>query len=319
MRAIGKRIAAIAGGLLFFFVIGSIYQPYLKAISMAMSADRPRPYPMPKKLAAGMVKVDDWFVVARIDDRTFAIGEPRYGQCNFAYLMIGRDRALLWDSGPGDRDISRVVAQLTTLPVTAMPSHLHFDHVGGLRYFRDVALPDVAGLRARAKNGKLKLRRFEFLGLIENRKSPVLRVTRWISKDAEIDLGGRKLRVLGAPGHTDNSLVLLDEASGNMFTGDSIYPGYVAAFLPGADLHAFRASAARMAMFAKPGAGLFGGHGCIGVEQGLGIPRLPASDWKHLERALDQALKPQPTILLPRTLPLREDLILEAKAPWMSK
>lgn len=72
-------------------------------------------------------------------------------------------------------------------------------------------------------------------------------------------------------------------------------------------------------MFAKPGAGLFGGHGCIGVEQGLGIPRLPASDWKHLERALDQALKPQPTILLPRTLPLREDLILEAKAPWMSK
>ena len=48
---------------------------------------------------------DDYFTVMAIDPDTFAIGEPRYWQQNFNYLIVGETRAILFDAGPGVRDI----------------------------------------------------------------------------------------------------------------------------------------------------------------------------------------------------------------------
>jgi hydroxyacylglutathione hydrolase len=74
--------------------------------------------------------VDDYFAVEDLGDGTFAIGEPRYYQQNYSYLIVGQTRAVFFDSGSGTRDISRVVANLTKLPITVIVSHLHFDHLG---------------------------------------------------------------------------------------------------------------------------------------------------------------------------------------------
>jgi glyoxylase-like metal-dependent hydrolase (beta-lactamase superfamily II) len=39
-----------------------------------------------------------------------------------------------------------------------------------------------------------------------------------------IDLGGRRLELLHTPGHTADSIMLLDRAAGILFTGDAVYP-----------------------------------------------------------------------------------------------
>jgi hypothetical protein len=59
--------------------------------------------PAKPDLAAGHM-VDDYWAVQSIDGSTAAIGEPRYYQQNYAYLIMGEQRALLFDAGSGTRD-----------------------------------------------------------------------------------------------------------------------------------------------------------------------------------------------------------------------
>src|SRR4051794_34704038 len=60
---------------------------------------------------------DQWFQVAKIDERTFAIREVHYWQYNVNYLILGADRAILFDTGPGVYSIRKVVEKVTALPV----------------------------------------------------------------------------------------------------------------------------------------------------------------------------------------------------------
>ena len=87
-------------------------------------------------LGKGVRWFDDWFAIEQVAPGVTAIGEPRFHQLNWNYLIEGNRRALLLDTGPGVRDIAKVVRALTNLPVTALPSHMHFDHTGGLAALR---------------------------------------------------------------------------------------------------------------------------------------------------------------------------------------
>jgi glyoxylase-like metal-dependent hydrolase (beta-lactamase superfamily II) len=180
----------------------------------------------------GVRWMDDYFIVQVIDPQTFAIGEPRYHQQNFNYLIAGSERALLFDAGSGYRDIRPLAEALTDLPITFVPSHFHFDHVGNEITFERVAVVDLPHLRARAQGGQLQLEWQEHLGSAEGYAAPTLQVDEWLQPDGVIDLGGRELRVLFTPGHTDDSISLLDETAGLLFSGDFLYPGPLYAFLP---------------------------------------------------------------------------------------
>jgi hydroxyacylglutathione hydrolase len=58
----------------------------------------------------------------------------------FLYLIFGSEKALLVDTGAGENDIARAVAQImrkrkTSVPLVVMHSHAHGDHTAGDKQF----------------------------------------------------------------------------------------------------------------------------------------------------------------------------------------
>lgn len=103
----------------------------------------------PPLLAAGKESAattwfDDHFTMEKLAPDTYAIGEPRYYQENFNYLLVGDNRAMLFDAGPGVRGIIPVVKSITDLPIVFLPSHFHYDHVGNGILFEQRAVVDLA-------------------------------------------------------------------------------------------------------------------------------------------------------------------------------
>ena len=147
----------------------------------------------------------DWFTIDRIDESSFIISEYRHWEETHAYLLCGKERALLIDTGLGICDISQEVRKLTSLPVAAAATHIHWDHIGGHRYY-----PEFYAHEAELEwlNGKFPLPldvvrgmvldrcdapedfRIETYELFQGRPARTLR-----DGDA-IDLGGRRLEVL---------------------------------------------------------------------------------------------------------------------------
>ena len=80
------------------------YAPYIDGELAAWLEPHTIVDPAPVKIAKGEM-VDDYFAVQDLGERTFAIGEPRYYQQNYSYLIVGTTRAVLFDSGTGTSDI----------------------------------------------------------------------------------------------------------------------------------------------------------------------------------------------------------------------
>ena len=225
---------------------------------------------------------DDYYTVEAIDAQTFAIGEPRYYQQNFNYLIVGDERAILFDSGPGVRDIRALVASLTDLPVTAVPSHLHYDHIGSHAAYPRLAMIDLPYLRERAPDGVLRPTYWEHLGAAEGFERPDLQVSEWWAPDSVVDLGGRRLRVLHTPGHTYDSISLWDEQRAQLFTGDYINQGMLIAFLPGSSLGDYLRTAERLGEQIPEGTTLLTAHRAAPN----GAPRMAARDLLDLRTTL---------------------------------
>ncbi len=251
--------------------------------------------PLPS-LPPGATWFDDWYAVAKLDERSFAIAEPRFEQHNVNYLLVGDTRAVLFDTGPGVRDIRPVVAALTDRRVTAAFSHLHYDHIGGQPDFESVASLDHPTIRSRiASDGTFTP------SILQHGATgrPTFRITEWWAPGARIDLGGRVLQVLSVPGHTPESLALYDTERGQLFTGDYLYRGDLFAFAPGSDLVAYRDTARRLldVVADRPELAIYGAH----VPTGSTSPRQGLRDLERLEIALDELLG-DPARIRPWTL-----------------
>ena len=247
-------------------------------------------------LAPGVHWFDDWYAIEEIAQGVFAIGEPKYHQINWNYLICGGERALLFDTGPGLRDITPVARSLTSLPVTAMPSHLHFDHTGNLHRFDDIVIADLPILRACVANdGLFHAPEPLYLGSLENMTWTPIPIAHWWPPGHKIDLGGVELEIIATPGHSPDSVSIYDQQSKLLFAADFLYPGNLYAQVPRSSLPDYLAAAEQLYERLPPDVVILGAHGRPG-ENGHAAPRLALTDIEDLTAALiavrDGIMKP---------------------------
>lgn len=84
-----------------------------------------------------MIK-DFQFIIQKIDAKTFAISEHGYHEKVHSFLLLGETEALLIDTGQGIDSMKRVTDQLTSLPISVVTTHVHYDHIGSHGEFDQV-------------------------------------------------------------------------------------------------------------------------------------------------------------------------------------
>jgi glyoxylase-like metal-dependent hydrolase (beta-lactamase superfamily II) len=203
---------------------------------------------------------DSWFEVYKIRPGVFAIYEPRQLEEVISYLIVGSDKAVLFDTGMGISNIQAVVAGLTKLPVSVVNSHTHNDHVGDNWRFSDVYGMDTDFTRANARGSKedaqAELAADELCGALpagfdaKAYATKPFHITHWLHDGDKIDLGRRTLKVISTPGHTPDAIALLDEKNGLLFTGDTFYLGPIYLYRPETDLDGYIASVQKLAALA---------------------------------------------------------------------
>ena len=243
--------------------------PYASAADLGSFCDRlPRPaYANFQKHATS----NDWFEVYEVEPGIFAIYEPFQWQEVISYLIVGDEAAVLFDTGNGIGNIKAVVDQLTEKPVRVINSHSHFDHIGGNHQFDEVLSVSTPFTLARTEGMQSDELSVEVSAEARCKDLPAgvseddhriqpFAISQKISDGDVIDIGGRQLEILQVPGHTDDSVALLDRSAGLLWSGDSFYEGPIWLFFPETDLVAYRASVARFAALAPNLKAVFPAH-----------------------------------------------------------
>ena len=229
--------------------------------------------------------IDDWYAVEAINAKTFAINEPKSSQYNTSYLIVGEKRAVMFDAGSSERpagsqSMREVAERYTDKPITLILSHFHYDHIYDAAKFDGVTLIDRPEIRANIRDDAYTISALESV----DAKVPPLKVADVIADGDVIELGGRRLDVFNLPGHTTESVVLIDRISNQAFTGDFVYQhlGGIIVFAPASDLQAYKANSARLLQLTNTNTLFFGAHG---------VPRF-GRDWLTLmDSELDKIVK----------------------------
>jgi glyoxylase-like metal-dependent hydrolase (beta-lactamase superfamily II) len=156
--------------------------------------------------------------------------------------------------------------------VVAVPTHTHYDHVGGMHEFGERLVhpseqESLAGKgqfasllarnfpvawRSQAEDGGHRLPEvlidavpFEGFDPRQYTLTPA-RATRLVDDGDQISLGSRVIEVMHTPGHSPGGICLLDRRAGVLFSGDTLYDSRLFDELPGSDIGSYLKTIARL-------------------------------------------------------------------------
>lgn len=172
---------------------------------------------------------------ARIAQNTYEINE--YDNASL-YLLVGKERALLIDTGIGIGDLRRFAEQLAGVPVEVLLTHNHRDHVGNAPLFDRVHISSID-----YRMGKMlrPLTAWESRLQYANHTRQVHPQTDYAWSESDLcrfsaadepevvpirdgfvfELGGRWVTCRLCPGHTPGSMVAIDSYTRYLFCGDA--------------------------------------------------------------------------------------------------
>ena len=193
-----------------------------------------------------------WFERKTILDDVTLLWEPHVHpllRCNVWHVR-GRDKDLLVDTGVGVSSLAAEIADLIDKPLTAVATHIHYDHVGCLHEFDERLMHAVEAPRMIDYREFYSLKASDFPPgfLTDYLRDPAFddflinavpdesfsvdsfRIqsttpTRTVEEGDVVDLGNRHFEIMHLPGHSPGSIGLYEQASEMLFSGDAIYDG----------------------------------------------------------------------------------------------
>jgi glyoxylase-like metal-dependent hydrolase (beta-lactamase superfamily II) len=174
------------------------------------------------------------------------------------WRLRGRDADLLIDTGMGLAPLAPEIDTQPGKPLIVVATHIHLDHVGSLHEFAlrfgpATSADDFATMPDRVTYAD------EFRHLdaaVTELPEPGWKATDYNIKPAPltrrldegdmVDLGDRRFTVLHLPGHSPDSIALLDEKDGILFSGDAIYDDTLLDDMPDSDRAAYRRTMERL-------------------------------------------------------------------------
>jgi quinoprotein relay system zinc metallohydrolase 1 len=167
---------------------------------------------------------------------------------NTAFIVTGEGVVVI-DTGPSrlyGEQLRAAIAEITPQPIVQVYiTHMHPDHFLGNQAFENVPIAALGGTRE-------GIRKFgeSFNDNMYRLVGSWMRGTRVVVPDRTVapgvrEIGGHRLRLIALQGHTGNDLVLLDETTGVLFTGDLAFHGRTPT-TPHAELEAWQASLAAL-------------------------------------------------------------------------
>ena len=168
------------------------------------------------------------------------------------YLVVGKKAAVV-DPGINPERVLSFLDERGLRLDYVINSHCHFDHTAA-----DSKVIEKKGAKLlvhsqdaiQLEEGNPDYVLFDLFGLEFSR----VKVDVKLEDGSVVDLGGVSLKVLHTPGHTKGSICLLDEASGCLFSGDTVFADGVGRtdFL-GGNMEELNASLKRLSALVKAG------------------------------------------------------------------
>jgi glyoxylase-like metal-dependent hydrolase (beta-lactamase superfamily II) len=126
-------------------------------------------------------------IIRRIDEHTWE-GNGHLMANETIYIIEGRDRTILLDAGTKIDDLDKIVASITSKPITLVATHVHPDHTGSaINYFPEIWINAADTVNVKEMMG-------DYRGEIK-----------YLEDGQVFDLGDRQIEVIFTPGHTPGS------------------------------------------------------------------------------------------------------------------